>query len=448
MLTFYHRSILLYSALEHPCASDSHSLQKRYRVLLSQRGFLPTGRKIRINECLKAFLDYYPSTLLTALHCEIPPSRFEHDAWLFSVMHNRRSSQHPLRHILAIHFLGSSVETFCHLDIEPAHPFGEGPWPCLNPVCEHYRQRRITVCQIRYHRHNGCPIGGFACACGFTYSRTGPDHSTDDAFRMGKVLSYGQVWETILRNLWSNPTESLASISRRLGVAMATVKLQAVKLDLPFPRISTVSTVTGVKQKPKEEDVLRRREQWLAYLRDTPEGKENCSLRRNLPNVYVWLKKHDKAWLLAHQPPKRPRLRQRTPVFTPSIDEALLHEGVISQDARMAEAVRERAALIIAQDPPKRVTMNRISMDIPQILQLKNTPEKAPLTVQVLQEVIETWEAFAVRRIWRIVQKYQEKQVCPSRNRLIWSTNTQTYLHVPIVKQALDDAMLVLSQLA
>ena len=120
----------------------------------------------------------------------------------------------------------------------------------------------------------------------------------------------------------------------------------------------------------------------------------------------------------------------------------------MGQDARMAEVVRARAALIIAQDPPKRVTINRISMDVPQVLQLKSMPGKAPLTVQALQEVIETWEAFAVRRIWRIVQKYQEKQVCPTRNELIRSTNTQTYLHVPIVKQALDEAMFVLSQLA
>jgi len=135
-------------------------------------------------------------------------------------------------------------------------------------------------------------------------------------------------------------------------------------------------------------------------------------------------------------------------VFAPSIDESPPGEGVMSQDGHMAEAVRARAALIIAQDPPKRVTMNRIRVDIPQVLQLKNMPEKAPLTVQVLQEVIETWEAFAVRRIWRVVQKYREKQVCPSRNQLIWSTNTQTYLHVPIVKQALDNAMDALSQFA
>src|SRR6266480_2801117 len=63
-----------------------------------------------------------------------------------------------------------------------------------------------------------------------------------------------------------------------------------------------------------------------------------------------------------------------------------------------------------------------------------------------IKEMVGRWEDFAVRRVWRIVQKYQEKQVCPSRNRLIWSAHTQRYLHVPAVKQALDDAMCVLTQ--
>jgi hypothetical protein len=432
--------------LDHSCCSDPLSLRKRYGVLLSQRGLLPpTERRIRIQDCLKAFMDYYPQTLLETLHCRIIPSRLENRIWLNRILRLANYAQHPLRHILAIRFLGSSAETFFHLDIEPTMPFGEGPWPCLNPVCEHYQQRHITTCQI--HRRGGRLVGRFACSCGFTYSRKGPDTSLEDAFRRDYVLAYGAKWEALLRDLWFDPAVSLGSMSRRLGFHHDVVNRQAVKLHLPFPRISSWSTISGMSQPPKK-DISWYRTQWLALLQDTPQEEGRTALKRKLPGVFYWLYKYDIEWLRAHLPPKKSLVRQRTPLFAPSIYEAPLHEDVTSQDAQIAEAVRAKAALIITLDPPKRVTMHRIRADVPQVWQLKNMPEKAPLTVQALRDVVETWEAFAVRRIWRKVQKYQEKQVCPSRNRLIWSAHAETYLHVPIVKQALDEAMLELSQFA
>jgi hypothetical protein len=432
--------------LEHSCCTDPPSLRKRYGVLLSQRGFLASaGSMIRIHDCLKAFMDYYSQTLLATLHCRLKHSPLDNRIWLNRVLHPSNKAQHPLRHILAIRFLGSSAETFFHLDIEPTMPFGEGPWPCLNPVCEHYQQRHITTCQI--HRQRGRLVGRFACSCGFTYSRKGPDTSLEDAFRRENILAYGAKWEALLRDLWFDPAVSSGSIYRRLGFAPDAVKRQAVKLHLPFPRISSRSTISGMPQTPKK-DISWYRTQWLALLQDTPQAEGRTALKRKRPRVFEWLNKYDKEWLRAHLPPKKSRVRQRTPLFAPSINEEPLHEDVTSQDAQIAEAVRAKAALIITLDPPKRVTMHRIRADIPQVWQLKNMPEKAPLTVQALRDVIETWEAFAVRRIWRKVQKYQEKQVCPSRNGLIWSTNVHPYLHVPIVKQALDEAMLELSQFA
>src|SRR6266567_2458617 len=432
--------------LDHSCCSDPASLRKRYGVLLSQRGLLPsTGSMIRMQDCLKAFMDYYSQTLLATLHCRIKLSRLEHRTWLNRVLHPSNNPQHPLHHILAIRFLGSSAETFFHLDIEPTMPFGEGPWPCLNPVCEHYQKRHITTCQI--HHQHGRLVGRFACSCGFTYSRRGPDTSLEDAFRREYILAYGAKWETLLRDLWFDPAVSLRSMSRRLGFSHDVVKRQAVKLHLPFPRISSWSTKSEMPQ-PSKKDISWYRTQWLTLIQDTPQEEGREALKHKLPGVFQWLDKHDKEWLRAHLPPKKSIVRQRTPLFALSIDEAPLHEDVTSQDAQIAEAVRAKAALIITLDPPKRVTMRGIRADIPQVWQLKNMPEKAPLTVQALRDVVETWEAFAVRRIWRKVQKYEEKQVCPSLSQLILSTNAQTYHHAPIVKQALDEAMLALSQFA
>ena len=150
--------------LEHSCTCDHHLLHSRYRSLLLQRGFLPTQSKIRVAEYLKAFLEYYPPSLLAALHSGITPSRFVKHAWFYRILHFSENSQNPLRHILAIRFLGSSVKMFFRIENEAAQPFGKGPWPCLNPVCEHYRQGNISSCHIHYHKGDGRPMGRFCCS--------------------------------------------------------------------------------------------------------------------------------------------------------------------------------------------------------------------------------------------------------------------------------------------
>jgi hypothetical protein len=306
--------------LEHSSHSDPHLLRKRYRALLSQRGFLPTAKRIRFYDCLKGFMDCYPQPLLATLQCEIKSSCPYTKCWLSKVIHSSEIAQHPLHHILTIRFFGSSAETFFRLDIEPTRPFGEGPWPCLNPACEHYHERRISTCQIHLRPADRRPEGKFACTCGFIYCRKGPDSSPEDAFRKDHVFAYGQKWETLLHDLWLDPAMSLSRISRRLAVTNSTVKLHALKLHLPFPRISVWSTVTDITQPPKK-DISWYRSEWLALMQDAPQEEGMVMLRRKLPGVYDVLLKYDREWLLAHRRPKKSRSVQLPLLFDTSSDE-------------------------------------------------------------------------------------------------------------------------------
>jgi hypothetical protein len=98
-----------------------------------------------------------------------------------------------------------------------------------------------------------------------------------------------------------------------------------------------------------------------------------------------------------------------------ALQEKLQQEDAINRDGLMAEAIRSAAnRLMHAEGFPKRVSITSICKEIPE---LRRKPESNETTVitQVLHEVIETFEAFAVRRIKYVLQKYLEEQVNPKR---------------------------------
>src|SRR5207249_7881562 len=64
-----------------------------------------------------------------------------------------------LHHILVIRFLDTSLEAFLGSPFRPPRPFGDGPWPCLNPICEQYRRPCIAVHLIREKSLKDHPVG-------------------------------------------------------------------------------------------------------------------------------------------------------------------------------------------------------------------------------------------------------------------------------------------------
>jgi hypothetical protein len=98
-----------------------------------------------------------------------------------------------------------------------------------------------------------------------------------------------------------------------------------------------------------------------------------------------------------------------------------------------------------AEGFPKRVSISRICKEIPELRRVPRSNETTVIT-KALHEVIETVEAFAVRRIKYVVQKYLEEQVKPTRSGFILRAHLKNILHNPLVLQTLDEALFILSQ--
>lgn len=226
-------------------------------------------------------------SFLALLHCELDEN--SRDNWLVRLTHLTNRFQHPLYHLLLIHFLGYTVKTFLELPTE-YQPFGRGPWPCLNPLSDHYRKPRIQEVQITIERHSR-PVGTFACSCGFAYVRRGPDRTPEDRFRISRYASFGPIWEAELKKLWRDPTVSLVQMAQQLGVDCSTLARHAAKMGLPFPHPGSTAAKPEISDDQTTFSSTRRehRARLLSTITGNPEASR-MSLQRELPSVMKFKK--------------------------------------------------------------------------------------------------------------------------------------------------------------
>ncbi len=417
-------------------APGLESFRNRYLPLLADRDLATYSGKVYTSRLLDAFQFYYSEELLRLLHCEID-QQSQHN-WLFRLVRSPKSAQHPLHHLLLIQFLGHTAESFFQLPAE-YQPFGRGSWPCLNPVCDQFRRRRIKNYRLSYSQENGRPIGTFSChCCGFVYSRIGPDQSMEDWYRYSQVKSYGGVWESALKDWWTDKGISLREIARRLEVDPHTVKSHATRLELLFPRPTKRPTQRTTEQLTTEQEntatinqneLEMNRIAWLSIREENPEAGGKL-LRSLLPRVYMWLYRNDREWLKMYMPPRRQTV-------SPSrID----WESRDTQWAIAAKLSAER--LKNAPERPVQITVAAIARDIGQLANIQKHLDKLPLTAQVLAEVVETREEFAVRRVEYAAECFRQENVYPKEWQLVRRAGLRPDMEaVQQVKEAIAAAL-------
>jgi hypothetical protein len=427
--------------LEHPSpGTNLKSLYTHYLPMLVERGLAIYTGSIHVKKLLNEFSSYHSSELLGRLNCELRGSNIEKSNWLLRLVRASKHAQHPLYHLLLTQFLGCTIEEFFQLRRELA-PFGEGPWPCLNPAAVHYRQPVIMECELGDRLRYGKPTGKFSCECGFAYARTGPDSSPEDRFRIGRIISFGQTWEDMLKRLWQVPLLSISEIGRRLGVNQLTIRRHAARLKLPLSssdkRLKPLARATQLKGNAvsvaREKKRSGYRSKWVSAMKP---GREITlkALRRKLPREYTWLRQNDSEWLEGHKP--RPRRRNQP---TAGVDWK-------RRDAEYAAAVRAAASrLKEAPGRPVQVTRTAIGRALGAITLLRQKVHKMPLTAQILKDVVETREQYAARRVWWAADVYFREQVLPREWQLMTRANVYSLRDNSAVECAVKGAMSMLT---
>lgn len=394
--------------LSHPnTPPDSNGVVSRYRSLLAEQGYASWTGVIKVKPLSDAFQSYYPAEALASLGCALTLDD-PNDDWLLRMLHrNSDHLNHPARHILLMRFLGHSAETFFALSLDRA-PFGEGPWPCLNRAHEHFGQATIEHVDVTYMRSRKRPVGVFDCPCGFTYIRTGPDQRDEDRDRVGRVQSFGDVWEDRLTQLWLDCDVTLDVMAKALGVSVPTVQAHAGRLNLPVPRPGSRSRrrrqASLLQRGPREgasSDVTSRyRNAWLAAIARFPAAN-TTELRTKLPRIYSWLHYHDKIWLSTHPVRVRGRVRGVSRSATHHLEWDELDKQLVPEFERAIQRLRDGPR-------PRRLTVGQITAEagFPHILD--RAADRLPLTHALVGSALETRQQAALRRLQWVAAEMQK----------------------------------------
>ncbi len=401
------------------------TLRRRYLNLLYDRKLATSADLVRWRALRGEVESHYGSDFLASFNCRFTDHArpFEH---LFKG--GGRRANHPVHHLLLIHYLGCSAQDFFMLPTEKRQPFGAPPWPCLNPASEHYQELRIQECTVKDTKTNikdprrkppRRPVGEFSCDCGFVYRRIGPDASEEDRYKTGRIIEFGSAWESKLRALrCDGVAHTNEEIARRLGVQSRTLRAQEQRLGLR-PRKEkdgseafTSPTLHHREQSRLDREERRRtyREQWLSAVREDLQI-DLLTLKTKLPDAHNWLRRNDDVWMRAHTP--RRRNEPRNELKTVGIDWE-------ARDAELSAAVRRSATrLMNAPGRPRRVSVAAIARDTGKLSKVLSHDDRLPLTNRALIEVAESVEAWAIRRIRWAVECYRREGVCETRWKIL-----------------------------
>lgn len=370
-------------------------LGKRYQTLLIKRGYANITGRIKQKKLIDDFLGFYDTEFLEVLNSTVTYG--DTSNWLAQIVRKHRKVFHPIRHLLTIQFLTDSIDNFFQNN-EQYEPFGRSPWLCLNAAVEHYRQPVITDLRISHCLESKKPLGTFICSCGMIYSRSGEDKIDADKLRIGRIITYGHVWEDKLKELVEVKKLGLRATARALKVDSNTIKRYVILLGL-----TPSWTKNKLQSKPKQillsdlDNIKQnKREIWL-NLQQENSRLSRTEIRKLAPDVYAWLYRNDKKWLNDNS------LQLQRP--TSSIDR-------IDWNGRDEEILIQSQNVVndlLKKEKPVRITISRIGASLGLKALLEKHLDKLPRTKVYLNSVTETVEDFQIRRVRWAVEELERQ---------------------------------------
>ena len=368
--------------------------QERYLSLLYDLGLAGYDGPVRLKVLIEQLRTHYSEQLLDRFHCAL---HRKHN-WVTRLIHGMIRSQHPIEHLLLIQFLGLTAADFFNTETGRL-PFGEGPWPCLNPTCHQFRTPAITDYEesqtpLNYlskePKKAGHPIAKFSCNCGFAYYRIGPDQEPSDRYLATGFLSVTRPWIQSFRAAFREQPLPVI-LAKRFCTNTEAALLMLKELDLvpSFPRKKQVSIADESRELTTKDRFKRklRRKRWLQVLAANKEISRN-KLCRAHPAHFQWFVAHDKQWFYHHLPPRK---TSHGPGFrTNWADE----DQILSR-----EVLREAKRIRALPGKPIRVSPTLIATNLGRLAVVTKRGHLLPHTLQALADSGETIEQFVIRRI-------------------------------------------------
>ncbi|BBN97583.1 TnsD family Tn7-like transposition protein [Sporolactobacillus terrae] len=362
-------------------------VEQAYKYLLQKQGYATISGSVDQHTLAQQFSRFYGRELLEAV--QSPVNSDNPSCWLKAITRKQRKAFHPIRHILLIHFLGESIDTFYRYGSQTYKPFGLPPYPCLNPAADHYLQPVIPNVKETICTDTRKPVGTFTCSCGFIYSRRGPDHSEEDRYKVGHVKQFGPVWQDKLHDLIHTKKLGYYAAAKQLKADIGTVKKYANQRQIAKDNSKKAGSTLPLESK---------REQWLFLQKENPKISVT-EVRKCHQALYAWLYRHDRQWLQ-----KNSLRMNKTAVKNQRVN-------WVERDQELVKEIKDAVNKLLKFPKPVRINRSRIGKKIGKLALLERHLAKLPQTNVYLNQVTESVEQFQIRRVrWAAKTLYNQHQ--------------------------------------
>lgn len=368
----------------------------RYKNLLYAMNLTTNKFRVKQEELHDRVVNHYGNDLLDFLESGLDKN--DEYNWLRVATRNVERTVHPLRHILLILFLAGDMDNFfkgIHQQ-QPCTPFGRGPWPCLNKAAEHYQQNVVKHLAVTADYRTRKPVGTFTCDCGYVYSRTGPDQSTSDRYRKGRVKAFGTVWKEKLRTLLYEKRWSYRQLASQMGCDIKTIyKFKALFAE---PDAFNCNIEAEMQQRLEFTMQEKYKDKLLGMVKAYPE-LSRTEIRKFCKKEYAFFYRHDKRWLFELLPAKKSQTGCTGYINWNQRDHEIL---LLLQKAYITLLNREK--LIRISKTALGKVINKLSM-------LEKNLDKLPYCAEFIYKVSETKPEFQLRRCHKIAMKMKDESL-------------------------------------
>ena len=170
-----------------------------------------------------------------------------------------------------------------------------------------------------------------------------------------------------------------------------------------------------IKDARKRQQMARaKRISWLSSRKRLPPSSRLA--------LYAWLWRNDRMWLRQHRSPPTRR----------TVD----YVKWAARDRFLSVRIRNSAKMILGQHPPRRASRNAVASACHCVGWLANNHHLLPRAKAILDAVVESAEAFAIRRL-QLIAKRQAHRDIPR-----WKLRVMAGISVPVSKKPLVSAAL------
>jgi hypothetical protein len=396
-------------------------VHEKYLVLLRKRGLLTINGRINQMGLYTEFTTYYGEELLEALESNIEMEN-EYN-WLKIITRKPKRVSHPIRHLLLIDFLCGSIEQFISMGLENKNPFIEGPFPCLNPSCVHYKELVIRECKVTADYKTREPVGTFTCECGFIYSRK----VKDDIYKIGRIKNFGGVWEKKLAKLIEG-SNSIRAIAKEMKCDCKTVIKYADKLGLK----ESLNTRMDIKYFNFKRESLfkidseKYRDDIKKAVDKNPEITRN-KIKGKLYKQYMWLYRNDRDWFEEHMP----KMQNREHINYSKDN----NDMWLQRDSEVLELLKREYDMLINEVKPIRITKSILGRRIGKLSYIEKCLDKLPKTKDYLESICQSIEDFQIRRIDKVCMELNNKGEQLVRWKIVRMAGLKNNLHQSVIER-------------